>query len=96
MGRRRWQPIYVVYDIRSNKLRNELARRLRYYGLHRVQYSVFAGAISRSDKSKLVEGVQAMALGDNDKVHILEICERCKKRAVIIGKKMEQQEHLIF
>ncbi|WP_456487575.1 CRISPR-associated endonuclease Cas2 [Candidatus Alkanophaga liquidiphilum] len=92
----RRRPIYVVYDIRDDKLRNELARRLRYYGLHRVQYSVFAGAVPRSDKNRLVEEVRNMALDADDKVHILEICERCKKRAVSIGKTMEQQEHLIL
>jgi len=36
---------WVIYDIRKNKARSRVAKRCKYYGLSRVQKSVFLGKI---------------------------------------------------
>ena len=36
---------WVIYDIRKNKVRTRVAKRCKYYGLARVQKSVFLGKI---------------------------------------------------
>jgi CRISPR-associated protein Cas2 len=35
--------VWVIYDIRKNKARQKVAKRCKYYGLIRVQKSVFLG-----------------------------------------------------
>lgn len=36
---------WVIYDIRKNKTRTRIAKRCKFYGLQRVQKSVFLGKI---------------------------------------------------
>ncbi|MBK8920718.1 MAG: CRISPR-associated endonuclease Cas2 [Saprospirales bacterium] len=36
---------WVIYDIRKNKVRSRVAKRCKFYGLVRVQKSVFLGEI---------------------------------------------------
>ncbi|MCB9330880.1 MAG: CRISPR-associated endonuclease Cas2 [Lewinellaceae bacterium] len=36
---------WVIYDIRKNKTRTRVAKRCKFYGLERVQKSVFLGKI---------------------------------------------------
>ena len=38
---------WVIYDIHKNKTRNRVAKQCKYYGLQRVQKSVFLGKIKR-------------------------------------------------
>ena len=39
----------ISYDIENDRLRLRIAKRLLHYGLHRVQYSVFMGSLSKKD-----------------------------------------------
>lgn len=70
--------LIVAYDIENNKLRTEIAELLQYYGLVRIQYSVFAGEISASHSSKLPSELFAMNTGEDDNITIITLCERCK------------------
>ncbi|MBL7827974.1 MAG: CRISPR-associated endonuclease Cas2 [Saprospiraceae bacterium] len=38
---------WVIYDIRKNNTRGRVAKRCKYYGLARVQKSVFFGKLKR-------------------------------------------------
>lgn len=42
---------WVIYDIHKNKVRNRVAKRCKFYGLTRVQKSVFLGRL----KSKQIK-----------------------------------------
>lgn len=46
---------WVIYDIRKNKTRSRVAKRCKYYGLARVQKSVFLGKL----KGKWVKALHA-------------------------------------
>lgn len=46
---------WVIYDIRKNKVRSRVARRCKFYGLVRVQKSVFLGKL----KGKWVKSLHA-------------------------------------
>ena len=39
-----------MYDVKDDTNRSALATRLIYYGLQRVQYSVFRGVVNARDK----------------------------------------------
>ena len=88
--------IYVIYDIEENSTRADIAEILLYYGLRRVQYSVFEGILSQKEKMEIVKNIKNKDLGDSDKVHILELCQNCLKARVIIGTMPEEQEHIII
>jgi len=88
--------IYVVYDIQDDGLRSHLSNILLFYGLHRVQYSVFNGLIPMDDKKCLLKEINSLKLGEEDKIHIFDLCKNCMSNAIIIGKIDEGKEHIIF
>lgn len=93
---KRERNLYVVYDIKDNDTRQNLANILMYYGLHRIQYSVFYGPVSLKDKYKLIEEIDGLEIEYGDKIHILDLCEKCLNRIVISGKVKEEKEHLVI
>ncbi|MFQ6128664.1 MAG: CRISPR-associated endonuclease Cas2 [Thermoplasmata archaeon] len=88
--------LYVAYDIKSNDLRSRLARKLLYYGLSRVQLSVFTGTVETREKAEILDEVENMELGEDDKVYVIDLCSRCAKNVIVIGKESDEREHLII
>lgn len=88
--------IYVIYDIQDDGVRSALANLLLFYGLHRIQYSVFNGLIPMDEKNSLLREIDSLSLGSEDKIHIFDLCKNCMKNAIIIGEMDEGKEHLIF
>ena len=87
--------IFVAYDIADDQIRQKVSRRLIYYGLIRVQYSLFRGYLRLRDKRVLEEEIRAL-VDTEDKVHIIELCEECKKRIGTIGDVPVVSPHLIL
>ena len=76
--------LYIMYDVKDDTNRSALATRLIYYGLQRVQYSVFRGVVNARD-TMLVESEIRDMVDDGDKVHIIDLCEACRKNLIAIG-----------
>lgn len=75
--------IIVLYDISDNKKRNQTSEQLKNYGLYRIGYSVFNGEIP---KKKLKELEKTMKdLIEEDKMHIIELCNQCFEKIKLIG-----------
>lgn len=55
----------VSYDIRETKIRTKVARLLEKAGMERVQYSVFFGKLSHSQKQKLSYMISALVAEDS-------------------------------
>lgn len=87
--------IFVAYDIKDDQVRQKVSRMLIYYGLVRVQYSLFRGCVSTKDKAILEEEMKKM-VNKEDKMHIIDICEGCKKEIITIGEIPEIPQHLII
>ncbi len=87
--------LYVVYDIKDDSARSHLSRRLAYYGLRRVQYSVFNGIVTLKDKNELLKEINEMELGGEDKIHVIDLCEACRREVVIIGEMPDVKEHVV-
>ena len=92
----KWRFVYIVYDIKNDTIRTYLIRQLIYFGLHRIQYSVFNGLISLEDKKQLLDKINNIEIGAEDKICIIELCDRCKENVIEIGKKIEVKEHVIL
>jgi CRISPR-associated protein Cas2 len=56
--------IFLVYDITNDKARTKIADACQDYGLDRVQFSAFAGKLSRNHQQELML-IIADILGDN-------------------------------
>lgn len=88
--------VCVVYDISDDTKRELLARRLIYYGLHRVQYSVFDGMMDEREIKPMVNDIEMLGLAGEDKVLIIELCDGCLRKSINLGKNVEIREHIII
>ena len=62
--------------------------------MQRVQYSVFRGVVN--DRYKLLVKSEIRDLvDDGDKVHIIDLCETCRKNLETIGDVPVVPQHLI-
>lgn len=88
--------LYVVYDIQDDNTRMTLANILMEYGLHRVQYSVFSGIVPLKQKKEMLKRIESIEIGEEDKIHVLDLCGKCFRNVIIIGKKEESKEHVVL
>jgi CRISPR/Cas system-associated endoribonuclease Cas2 len=57
---------------------------------------VFNGLVLLKDKNEILKEIKEMRLGEKDKIHVIDLCERCRKEMVIIGKMPEVREHIVL
>lgn len=88
--------LYVVYDIQDDNNRTTLSNILMEYGLHRVQYSVFSGIVTLKQKKEMLKRIGEIDIGEEDKIHVLDLCEKCFRNVIIIGKREESREHVVL
>jgi len=88
--------LIVAYDIQDNSLRNSLARTLFFYGLTRIQFSVFRGDVSISDKERILFEIRNIGLKEGDKVMVLDICNNCLKQEITFGDVVTSMKHLVL
>ncbi len=89
--------LIVMYDIKETKTRTALSKLLEYYGLQRAQYSVFMGELDRPGFNELRDRLKNYGLEQGDKVRIVELCESCRRKMIVIGEDVpEKQQHIIL
>lgn len=67
--------VLLVYDIANDRARAKIADACLDYGLDRVQYSAFAGRLSRNHREELMARIEAL-LGDGSGcITLIPICE---------------------
>ena len=75
----------VVYDISDTTSRFHLIKRLQYYGLKRIQKSVFAGYLELNDRLNLADEIEMYLSKDTDSIVIFPICGSCKESILLVG-----------
>mgnify|MGYP001199449380 CR=1 FL=1 len=76
---------WVIYDIRKNKTRTRVAKRCKYYGLIRVQKSVFLGQI-KAKWLKIIHGELTNTINQRtDRLFIVPISPSQFKRVLQSG-----------
>lgn len=91
--------IIVTYDIIKNKIRGEIADILFFYGLLRVQNSVFFGDIKKRKIKNLVKRIKSIELEEEDSIYIFKVCEKDFKNINFFGKSINLyyiEEYFIF
>lgn len=75
----------VVYDITDDGQRKRLATMLQTFGLARIQYSAFRGALNANDRAVLARRVSQFVKDEHDSIFIIPMCDRCTGTAEIIS-----------
>lgn len=86
--------VIVAYDIEDNGMRSRIAELLQYYGLVRIQYSIFAGEIPARKLEEMSNNLFGMEFGDDDNITIIPVCENCMNDVKSIKPLPEQIKHL--
>ncbi len=81
--------VWVIYDISDNRIRNNIAKFCKGYGLYRVQKSAFLGDLNKNEIDEL--GLRCEELiEDEDSVYIFPMCEEDFKKVKLIGKSFDK------
>lgn len=86
----------VVYDIADNTLRLHLIKKLQFFGLKRIQKSVFIGDLDVNERLDLAEDLNVYLSNDKDSIVIFPICESCKKSILLEGDAEIPQNDLTY
>ena len=77
----------ITYDITSNNIRQKVAHRLTYFGLHRIQYSVFMGPLSTTLLPNLIHWLKGIEpnLNKDNSILIFPMTKEGINRKIILG-----------
>lgn len=75
----------VVYDISDNTSRLSLIKKLQYFGLKRIQKSVFMGYLDTDERLDLAEDIETYLSKETDSIIIMPLCENCKNSILLVG-----------
>jgi len=88
----------VCYDITNNGLRKKIADRLLYYGLARVQFSVFVGYVAdihfEQMTTELHKKINASS-DDTDSIIFLRINQTNLRKMLIFGKLKGESDYIM-
>lgn len=82
--------LLVIYDITDNGLRVRASEFLQDFGLERVQYSAFAGDLTRNRRQMLEIRITDLFARDSrsrdtDRMYVLPMCDSCFGTARFLG-----------
>lgn len=66
---------WIIYDIHKNKTRLRVAKRCKYYGLARVQKSVFLGPLKRKWLKRVFADLSALINHRTDRLFVVPMNE---------------------
>ena len=76
----------VIYDITDDNLRNLVSETLKDYGLQRIQYSAFVGALRHDELNSLITELRPLIGDAIENVQIYPICDICFRGRKQVGK----------
>lgn len=85
-GTMRESGLFVVYDIEDNRIRNRVFEACKDYGLRTVQYSVFAGRLSRNRSEELFLRMRGELGKAEGHILVIPVCDSDFKKVQKTGK----------
>mgnify|MGYP003603329490 FL=1 len=82
---------WFIYDITDNKVRNNIIKIAREYGLYRVQKSVFFGNVNRNKLDEIILESKKIINYEEDSVYIFPMCEKDFKNAILLGQSFDKE-----
>jgi CRISPR-associated protein Cas2 len=83
--------VWVVYDIKKDKARNQIAKNCKQAGLYRVQYSVFLGTLNANEKDTLSLQIGELIDSETDSVYIFPMNKQELQSTVLLGQAFDKQ-----
>ena len=89
--------ILVMYDISDNVSRSEFIKKLRHFGLRRIQKSIFAGLLSIEERLDLAEEFDFYMSSAGDSIIMVPVCESCVDSIFIEGEvNLPKSQNYVF
>jgi len=82
---------WVIYDIASNKTRNNIIKKCKNAGLYRVQKSVFLGDIESNKFDELKLELDSIIDKDNDSVYMFTMTKAEFNKAGLLGQAFDKE-----
>jgi CRISPR-associated protein Cas2 len=67
---------FVVYDVVDDLVRGRVANACKDYGLQRIQYSAFCGALDATRRAELATRLGDTLGKETGKILVLPVCEK--------------------
>jgi CRISPR-associated protein Cas2 len=73
----------VIYDIPDDKIRLRISEACLDYGLARIQYSAFLGALNRNKREELFLHVCSLLEDNPGKIFVQPVCDKDVKDVLV-------------
>lgn len=83
--------VWVMYDIKEDKVRNRVAKFCKQAGLYRVQYSVFLGTLEANDKDSLELQIEDIIDEEKDSVYIFPMSKSSLQQTSLLGQAFDKE-----
>lgn len=83
----------IILDCKFKTNMKNIERILQYYGLRKIQSSLYAGDLNNNERKNLSENISKI-IKDTDNVLIMPICQTCYSKKEICGRKIKFKEEL--
>jgi CRISPR-associated protein Cas2 len=80
--------LIVCYDVEKTKDRNKVIKVLEYYGLKRIQYSVFMGSLTETKLHQMNTRIKREFTKPSIKILVIEVCNACMERALLVHEEL--------
>lgn len=82
--------IWVIYDIKKDKIRTKVAKICQHSGLYRVQFSVFLGTLNYNEKDTLQLQINELIDEETDKVYIFPMTKTELQQTALLGQAFDK------
>jgi len=82
--------VWVMYDIRNDRVRTRVAKYCKQAGLYRVQFSVFLGTLENTEKDTLELEIEEVIDHDIDSVYIFPMSKNELQQTCLMGQAFDK------
>ncbi len=83
--------VWVMYDIKNDKVRSQVAKFCKQAGLYRVQYSVFLGTLEINEKDTLEIQITDIVDETKDSAYIFPMSKNELQQTSLIGQAFDKK-----
>lgn len=83
--------VWVLYDIKKDKVRTRIAKLCKQTGLYRVQKSVFIGSMEENEKDSLRLEFEELIDPETDSVYIFPMNKSELKQTILLGQAFDKK-----
>ncbi|GMQ57325.1 hypothetical protein AN1V17_17200 [Vallitalea sediminicola] len=83
--------VWVMYDIKNDRIRTKLAKECKNIGLYRVQKSVFLGEIEDNDFDEIKLRAEDLINIEEDSVYVFPMSKAELNKAGLIGQAFDKE-----